>query len=181
MAWQPGSDEVGDFTWPGFDSEVVVTGKVLEILNQFQGFEPGPVKIVEDANAPKRTKRVRLPYTGPPLFELLVTARISMDWQRSSAELENECAECGAVRWELSGVERWESHFDQDLKRLVRVKMDRVPGAGICVNETDLGVVSIFRVVEFPGWVLCTDRVLEVVEEAGFSNVSFLEVGETFS
>lgn len=109
MVWEPGSGEVGDFTWPGFDSEVVVTGNVLEALNQFQGFEPGQVKIVEDADAPKRAKRVRLPYNGPPLHELWVTARIGMDRQRSSAELENECAECEAERWELYGVERWDS------------------------------------------------------------------------
>lgn len=180
MVWEPGSCEVGDFTWPGFDSEVVVTPVVLEVLDQFDGFEPGPVEIVEDSVGPRRGKRVRLPHDGPSLRELWVTAWVGMDRQRSTAELEYSCAECGAERWELYGVERWDSHWDQDLKQLVRSKTSRLPDAGIYVQSTVLGDASIFRVEEFPGWVFCTDRVRDVIEKRGFSNVSFLEMGEIF-
>ena len=180
MVWEPGSDVVGDFTWPGFDSEVVATDTVLEVLDQFEGFEPGPLEIVEDPDAPKRGKRVQLPYEGPPLHELWVTTVVGMDRGRSSAELEHACLECGAERWELYGVERWDSHFDQDLKRLVRFKTDRLPDAGIYVSEADLAGAGIFRVEEFAAWVFCTDPVRELIEKEGFSNVSFLEMGETF-
>ncbi len=180
MVWEPGSCEVGDFTWPGFDSEVVATSAVLDVLDQFDGFKPGPVEIVEDPGTPRRGKRVRLPYDGPPLHELWVTAWVGMDRERSSAELAHACAACKAERWELYGGERWESSFDQDLQKLVRVKTSRPPGAGIYVREATLGGASIFRVEEFPGWVFCTDLVREVVETEGFSNVSFLEMGETF-
>lgn len=180
VAWEPGADEVGDFTWPGFGSEVVATSDVIEILNQFAGFEPAPVEFVEDVGAPKRAKRVRLPYDGPRLHELWVTAWVGMDRERSSAELEHACAECGAERWNLYGVERWDSHYDQDLKRQGSIKTDRFPDAGIYVSEADLCGASIFRVKEFPGWVFCTDHVRGVVVEKAFSNVSFLDVGDTF-
>ncbi len=124
--------------------------------------------------------RVPLPYDGPSLHELWVTARVGMDRDRSTAELEHACAECGDQRWELYGVERWDSHFDQDLKLLARFKTDRLPDAGIHVSAADLADADIFRVHEFPAWVLCTDVVREAIETASFSNVSFLEVGETF-
>jgi hypothetical protein len=37
---------------------------------------------------------------------------------------------------------------------------------------------GIFRVAEFPGWILCTDEVKQLIESHGFTNVSFLEMGE---
>lgn len=180
LVWEPGSDEVGDFTWPGFGSEVVAAEHVLRSLREFSGFEAGPVEFIEEPGNPKKGKRVTLPYNGPRLFELWVTSRVGMDRGRSSAELEHVCAECGAQRWELYGVERWDSHFDQELKQLVRFKSDRLPNAGIYVEEAGLGGASVFRVEEFPGWIFCTDRVREVIDNEGFSNVSFLEMGETF-
>ncbi len=53
MAWEPGSDRIGDFTWPGFGSEVVVTDGALGALSRFEGFEPGPLEVVEDPDGPK--------------------------------------------------------------------------------------------------------------------------------
>jgi hypothetical protein len=180
MVWETGSDVVGDFTWPGFDSEVVVTDDVLAALGQFEGFEAGPVEIVEDAEASKRGKRVQLHGDGGPLHELWVSAVVAMDRDRSTAELAHTCGECDAEQWELYGVERWDSHFDPDLKRLIRVKSERLPRAGIYVRGGDLAGAGIFRVEEFPAWIFCVDAVREVIEGQGFSNVSFLEMGETF-
>ena len=43
MAWQPGSDRVGDFVWPGLGGEVVVTDRVLEAIQGIStGSSPGP-------------------------------------------------------------------------------------------------------------------------------------------
>jgi len=68
IAWEPGSEVVGDFVWPGFGSGVVVTDKVLRVLQQrYQGFEPGPVEMVEDEDEPHADRgkpRIRLPYCG---------------------------------------------------------------------------------------------------------------------
>lgn len=181
IAWEPGSDEVGDFSCPGFDSEVVVTDRVLRVLrDHFGGFEAGPVEMTEDPDVPKRAKRVRLPYRGPSLHELWVTAWVHLDPQRSTVELEHKCRTCGDERWQLYGVERWDSHFDSEHKRHVRTKSERLPRAGVFVKEADLGGKDIFRVHEFPGWIFCTEPVRELIEKEGFTNVSFLEMGETF-
>lgn len=180
LAWEPGSDKIGDFSWAGFDSEVVVIDPVLEELRSFAGFEPAAVEVVEDADAGKtRGKRVAFPYRGPLLHELWVTTSVGLDRDRSSAELEHACSTCGAERWELYGVERWDSHFDHELKKLVRTKTERLPNAGVFVHETELDGADLFRVREFPAWIFCTDRVREIIEKADFSNVSFLEMGDT--
>jgi len=47
------------------------------------------------------------------------------------------------------------------------------------VREAELDGNDVFRVREFPAWAFCTDRVRAVVAKAGFSNVWFLEMGET--
>lgn len=180
IAWEPGSDKIGDFTWPGFDSEVVVTDAVIDELRPFSGFESGAVEVVEDVDSSKkRGTCVDLPYSRPRVHELWVTASVNLDRDRSAAELEHACPTCAAERWELYGVERWDSHFDHDMKQLVRMRTERLPDAGVFVRETQLGGVDVFRVREFPAWVFCTDSVREVVRKASFSNVSFLEMGET--
>lgn len=95
MAWQPGSDEVGDFVWLGFGGEVVATRLVVDALQpSFGGFEPGPVEMVEDDDraSRRRERKVQLPYHGPELNELWVTSRVHLDRRRSSIELERRCA-----------------------------------------------------------------------------------------
>lgn len=83
-------------------------------------------------------------------------------------------------RWELFGVERWDSYYDQEKGELIRAKTERLPAAGVFVRESDLVGADIFGVYEFPAGVFCTDRVRELIEQENFSNVSFLEMGETF-
>lgn len=184
LEWDPGSDRVGDFTWPGFGSEVVVVDRVLDVLRKhFEGFEPGPVEMVQDRKlkpGKRRKPRVWLPYEGPPLHELWVTTWVHMDRNRSSAELERRCGTCGTEAWELYGVERWDSHFDRERMELVRTKTDRLPGAGVFISEVDLAGADIFRVREFPAAVFCTDAVRALIDKESFSNVSFLEMGETY-
>jgi hypothetical protein len=180
IAWKPGSDIIGDFTWPGFDSEVVVTGRVLDVLIEYGGFEPGGIEIVDDQDGPVRRTPAPKSHEGLLLHELWVTTAVHMDRDRSTVELEHSCSQCRAERWELYGVEHWDSRFDHDVKRLVRIKTDRLPGAGIYVSEAHLTNAGIFRVAEFPAWVFCTDPVRDAVKQEGFSNVEFLEMGETF-
>lgn len=184
IAWELGSDVVGDFVWPGFGGEVVVTDRVLGVLQErFSGFEPGRVEMVEDPNSPQarpRKPQVRLPYEGPSLHELWVTTWVHLDRDRSSVELERRCGTCGTEFWNIYGVERWDSHFDVGRRQLVRTKTERLPNAGAFVREADLGGADIFRVYEFPGWVFCTDLVREVIKKEEFSNVTFLEMGETY-
>jgi hypothetical protein len=48
---------------------------------------------------------------------------------------------------------------------------------GLYVSERSLAGADIFRVEEFPGWILCTDDVKRFVESNEYTNVSFLEIG----
>lgn len=181
MVWEPGSDLVGDFVWPL--NTVVVTDQVLQVLQEhFSGFEAGPVEMIEDTGKrPKRGKpQVRLPYEGPPLHELWVTASVHLDRERSNVEFERQCGTCGREFWNVFGVERWDSHFDRDCGHLVRTKTERLPNQGIFVSDADLQGADIFRVAELPAWVFCTDAVRQLIEKEGFSNCSFLEMGDTY-
>jgi hypothetical protein len=180
IVWEPGSEVVGDFTWPGFDSEAVITDRVLAELRPLGGFEPGPIEMIDDPEiADRGASRVSLPYEGPSLFEVWVTTWVGVDRARSSVSLEHACAACGAEQWEVTGVERWNSKFDRTLQQLVRTKSERQAGSGLTVHPDDLGGAGIFRVREFPAWIFCIEGVREAVQTAGFSNVSFLEMGET--
>ena len=182
MTWLPGSDLVGDFTWCGLDTDVAVTDKVMDVLlERFGGFEAGPVEMVDDPavlRGKRRKPRVRLPYEGPPLHELWVTAWAHLDRQGSSAELEFSCGTCGTEQWQLYGVERWDSHFDAERWQLVETKTERLLGAGVMVRAEELAGAAVFRVHEFPGWPFCTDPVRALIEQEGFTNVAFLEMGD---
>jgi hypothetical protein len=173
MEWEPGSDLVGDFTWPGFDSEIVVTGKVVQALRagMVGGFEPGPVNIVGGVRRPgSRQKQVALPYTGPAIWELWVTTWKNLDPRRSTIEKEH-----GTGVDKLVGAESVQAVWDAQRGELVKRRHPRLAGHGLFVPFAD----GIFRVVEFPAWILCTDDVKRVVEGHAFTNVSFLEMGET--
>jgi len=185
LAWLPGSDTVGDFTDCGFSHDFAVTERVVAALqDSFHGSEPGAVEMVKDHDysPSRRGKRgVRLPYSGPALHELWVTTWVHLDRDRSSVELERTCSTCHIERWEVFGVERWDSDYDIERNQLVRTKTERLPNAGIFVREAELKGASIFRVHEFPGCVFCTDSVRELIEKEGFTNVAFLEMGDTLT
>jgi hypothetical protein len=180
LVWEPGSDRIGDFVWPGFGSEVVATeGAFAALESRFAGFERGPIEMVDEPDlAEDRRPRVRLPYEGPDLYELWTTARVGADVDRSTIRLERRCGTCGTEFWEVDGVEHWDSAFSPAERRLVRTRVPREPASGIYVRREDLAGAAVFRVRQFPGWVFCTDPVRELVREQRFSNVDFLEMGE---
>ncbi len=159
IAWEPGADVIGDFTWPGFDSDIAVKDSVLATLSrQFSGFEGQPVEMVNDpARRRRKQPMVTLPYQGPRLFDLWVTAWASADRDRSTIELEYACSTCQQEQWRL-----------------------RLPPDGeILLPETALDGASIFRLNEAPAWIACTEAVKHVVEVEGFTNVAFIELGST--
>jgi len=185
IEWEPGSEIVGDFTWPGFGSEVVVTEQVLKAFSKrFSGFEPGPVEMFEEPDLDpevEQKSRVWLPYQGPKLFELLTTDWVHLDPDRSSIKPSKpKCSTCGSEAFELEGVEERRSRWDKVRKELVRLDTPRLPGKGVYIADCDLDGTSVFRIHEQPGAVFCTDPVRDFVREGRFTNVSFLEMGETF-
>ena len=177
IEWEPDSKIIGDFTWPGFDSDIIVTGTVATKAQQagISGFELGPIEMVENSEPAKRRSKkptVKLPYSGPQLWDLWVTAWTRVDRDRSTVrEVERED---GTEHLEAVGVERREMTWDQQRMELVTVLQPRLEGQGLVVPA----IQGIFRVKEFPAWIFCTDDVKRLVEERGFTNVSFLEMGD---
>jgi len=164
LVWQPDSDQIGDFVWPGMDDEVVVTDRVQRVLRErFRGFEFQPIAMWQDPKLKrpqritKRTKpRVWLPYEGPPLWDLWVTAWCHLDLERSDETLEKECSTCGKKFYKGPSFE--ERH--------------------LVVDPVSWDGSDIFRIYEYSRWIFCTERVKEFIKQADFSNVSFLEDGE---
>ncbi len=177
---------VGDFTFVAFDSDIVVTQRVAEGLKKFGGFEAVPIEMVEDSKAKerdavrRRKRRVPLPYEGPNLFELWITQIVPLDLTRSSVRLAKECGTCGQRQYEVVGIESVQLKWDSERSEYVKLRKARGRANGIFIAEQTLGAAAIFRVREFPGWVLCTEPVTQCVTQAGFTNVAFLEIGETF-
>lgn len=178
LYWEPGSDRVGDFVWPLL-AGVAITERAFGVLRPFTGFDAGPVEFVENPQKglPKRPPRVGLPYKGPALSELWITATVGFDREASSAELERACPVCGTERWQLSGVARMEVRWDQVSLTGSRVLVPRVPGKGLMIRAADLADDDIFHVRPFLG-IYCTDRVRQAVLQAGLTNVDFLEMGD---
>jgi len=185
LEWESGSDVIGDFTWPGFGSDIASSEQAAKGLKAFGGFEPGPVEMVQDStlkrsSGSRRGKpRVWLPYEGPPLYDLWVTQHAHLDLERSSVRLVRECKTCGRKQYDLDGIERYETGWDKQRRESFKTHIPRRQGLGIYVDADALAGTAIFRTREFPGWILATDVVKELIEKEEFTNVNFLEAGET--
>lgn len=164
LEWEPGSDVIGDFAWLGADDEVVVTQRVrIALEGRFRGFEFRSIEFWQDPKLKRperitrRTKpRVWLPYEGPPLWDVWVTAWCHLDLERSGEILEKECSTCGKKIYKGPPFEE---------RYLV-------------VDPTSWDGSDIFHVHEYPRWIFCTEQVKEFIKQTGFTNVSFLEDGE---
>lgn len=188
VEWLEGSDIICSFVWPArLVAEVLVTQEVRDALHDC-GAEFLSVEFYQDPKLkrPKRittrTKpRVWLPYEGPPLYDLWVTTWVHADLERSSLQLVDECPACGHKVYEVEGIEERKHRYDPVKKDLVEIHTPREEGQGIYVDQEDLARADIFRLYELPGWILCTERVKILIEDRGFANVLFLEVGDILS
>ena len=164
----PGSDVVGDFTSAGYGSDLMVTDRIRRDLSQrFPQLRFGEIRMEQNAKLkrPKKPnrrtkKRVWLPYEGPDLYELIAEQRVSIDAEASCARISKDCDTCGKTYWELTDA-------------------TGKPGLGLQVNESALQGASIFRLLEFPTWLMFTDEAKEFILARAFTNISFLEMGKT--
>lgn len=189
IEWEPGSDVVGDFSWPGLGGDIIVTDRVARsMVRRVCGFEFRPVRMVgpelgagEGEQSHQRARpRVHLPYEGPKLYDLWVTCWAHVDMDRSSVALQSSCDACGWRSFEVEGIEKELAEWDDRSGELARVRTPRVPGKGLYVSEGQLANCDVFRIHEFPECVLCTDRVRDLVQRERFTNVDFMEMGDVF-
>jgi hypothetical protein len=186
VEWEPGSDLIGDFTWSGLG--IVVTERVGKmLLERFSGFELGPVEMIQNPKLkrPQRTTRrtrprIWLPYQGPPLYELWVTAWVDADLQRSTLEARGLHPDFGHMCYQVHGVEQVDVCWDREALKGHVVRTPREPGKGVYVAEGALRGIDIFNLAQLPGLDHCTDRVRDFIFEQQFTNVDFLEMGEAF-
>ncbi|UCH34929.1 MAG: hypothetical protein JSV65_00805, partial [Armatimonadota bacterium] len=129
IEWEPGSDVIGDFTWA--EIGIMVTERVGKaLLEHFRGFELGPVEMIQNprlkrpTRITRRTKpRVWLPYEGPPLYELCVTARVSADLDRSTLEIRGTDPDTGGALYRVIGDEHIEGDVDRKTRRYIRTRV----------------------------------------------------------
>lgn len=185
IEWESGSDVIGDFLWPEFASIAVSERSFKALESQFEGFERGPIEMIQDPKLtrPKRitkrtTPRIWLPYEDMHLFELLVTSWVHIDMQKSTVKYINKCNTCAQEFYEVTGIEHSKRSWNSYLGEMFEMRVPREPGQGVFIDETNLNGADIFRVHEFPAWPLCTDRVKDFIVKEKFTNIIFFEMGE---
>jgi hypothetical protein len=164
IEWEAGSTEIGDFVWPGLNTEVVVVQKVKEIFQlNFDGLEYKTIefwenpKLIKPAAFHRKTKRrIILPYTGPTLWDVIPSSWCHLDHQLSGVSIVKECSTCGKV---LYKTPPW-------------------PHRRLVVDPETWNGADIFHIYEYSGAIYCTEGVVDVVEKYKFTNVKFLEDGE---
>ncbi len=174
VEWDQGSDAIADFTFAR--GHIVIKEQVADQLAlRCSGFRKGPVEMPDHPNLhrpsgprARRKRQVWLPYEGQALCELLVTHEVDMR-SESTAVVEHICHACGRIIYAaFNGIERKNS----------RGRTPRESGKGLFFTAASIeGDAEIFR-PRFTGLTLCTTKVKEYIEQQGYTNVEFLEVGE---
>jgi hypothetical protein len=160
IQWEPYSDIIGDFIWPGTDDEVVVSNRVRLALKEQFPCRFAAIEMIQDPKVrkpkriTKRTKpRVWLPYEGSALWELIPIGKARLDREASNWILEKVCSTCGRQRFR-----------------------GRHEGEHTVIDKKSWTGHEIFNLAE-RHWIYCTERVKEFIEANEFTNVSFLEDG----
>lgn len=186
IEWEPGSELIGDFVWPWVGTDIVTKIEVFRELNtKFGGLESGTVEMVQNTKLKRplrttvRTKpRIWLPYQGPTLVELLPTEWVHVDKEKSSLRLIKHCSMCDTDFYAIDGIESKTIDWDKDQMQPVEIHTRRIPGKGVFVNSIKTHQSSIFRLVELPGMVICNMEVKEYIENQGYTNIDFMEIGD---
>lgn len=164
IEWEAGSVIIGDFVWPGLNTELVVVQKVKEVFQlHFEGVEYKGIEFWENPrltrlkNGSRKIKpRVKLPYTGHTLWNVVPIYWCHIDHQLSGVSVAKNCLTCGKV---IYNTPPWHQRH-------------------LVVDLTTWNGVDIFHIKEYSGAIFCTERVVDLVQKFKFTNVSFLEDGE---
>jgi hypothetical protein len=170
MEWEPGCTIVGDFVWPGLNSDLVVVQRVKEAFEiRYPEVTFGEVKFWQDPKIkqPKRKTRrskprIWLPYIGSTLWDVIPTHWCQLELEASGVEISKICSGCGKVIYKSKKVIYERPPFPQ--RHLV-------------VDKSTWNGENIFHIKQFPGGIFCTDAVKQFVEQEGYTNVRFMEEG----
>lgn len=162
IEWVYGSNIVADFTWPqGLENQIVSDGvRSTLVSKKLTGIDFEPIVMFQKPGLKvprkesKSKTRVWLPYKGLPLSRLVVTSECALDLQASGRSLETECSKCGRNR--------------------MHVADKNAPLVGKCGSWDG---ADIFRINEMGGLVFVVQRVAQLLENCGFTNVQYKERG----
>jgi hypothetical protein len=156
VEWDWGSDVIADFTWPAGLTELVVTDRVKTcfVSNGFTGLAFEPIQMVQrpglaqPVKKSNRRRRVWLPYSGPPLWNLVVSSWCDLDVASSSRSVVPECGTCGRQRMIV-----------HDSTAPLVVKPESWKGT------------AFFSIREMGKLILVCEEVKQTIEEEAFTNV----------
>lgn len=182
LEWEPDSDVVGDFTWPAVSSWVVTRREIGEALRaRWPSLVLGPIGYWQDPKLyrlkrkPKKP-RVLLPYAGPEQVYFKPTVFVPFDRERSRVrEMEDSN---GNTYFRLQGVETFD--FSNGFGKLAR-RIPREAGGGYFLPEDEVKRAGLFLIEKSASFHLyVSDEVKDFIEENAWSNIDFLEHGETY-
>ncbi len=171
----PSSLEIAEFTWV-WGMNVCISCQIEEELKQFSGWEPLNTYLVKTKDKSRTKPTVPFPYDGPELNVLWVTHWVTMNEVWST--FMRRQPEPGLPNIEFYGIEECETKWDPDTDEVELIYKKREPGKGIFVEKGDLGNCDFFRIRQWPGAMMCTDRVRDFAIKKGYRNVMFLEAGD---
>jgi hypothetical protein len=111
------------------------------------------------------------------LGELVVAKCVPIS-PRTTTRVDDRCSVCGRESRTLVGVEVQEHRWSQTMGVLEPIRAPRSPGAGLFVGREHLDLDALFRTIEFPEAIFCTDGARLRMESLELSNLTFLEFGE---
>ena len=166
--WGADDKKIADFIPTFF--HCVVKENIADLLEEnFTGIQKKSIKIVDLVTDEKKKKRLKwYPLNVPELALLEVTKRVSILPISTMEVLEEE--DNGKIRKILKDVTGIAELEDG-------VIIPREKGKGFFISREEINNFDFFH-PEDTSFCLCTEKVKLFVENAGYTNVYFLEAGE---
>ena len=179
IEWISGSKIVGDFIWPGINTDIVVRTSIGNLLtDQFGSILLDSIQMVQSAEEPKNRTRARprvwLPYDGPELSDFQVEKFLDYDVSRSTFETNQE------GRIQFTGGEHEETKYDVVTGNFRVKRIPRVLNQGIFIKSSKIQGDCFFKLRNFDPIIYCTDGVKNFIEDKRMTNIDFYEDGEFF-
>jgi hypothetical protein len=101
VAWQNGSEIIGDFTWSIDHTDLLVQEHVREFIEKkkFNCRFSDKVEYLHNEFLKKRQPHVKLPYMGPKLYWLRCNEYVSIDAKTNELELAEVCKTCERIKY----------------------------------------------------------------------------------
>jgi hypothetical protein len=152
IEWDPGSNQVGDFSWCGYT--VVIQEKVKKyLLSTCQNCDFGEVVVLPPPKQGNK-KIVDFPYNGPNLYWLKANSYIDLDIVKSETPLLIDCIFCGQKKY-------------------------RFRRNNLIVNKNSWSGDHIFKLNQFQksSATYVTQKLLSELIGQGFDNLGYIEAG----